>query len=216
MKKLVVFAALAVLGIGCGGGDDGPPPGTAPSANFSYNYVDDNPANGKLDIDEEITFTDTSTPGSSAIDTWAWTFAGGSPASSAVQSPPVVTFSTAGFHDVTLMVTNTELLSDTIVIPIAINDPLDVTKPTLDVTSVVIKGTATDNVAVTSLTDDVAAGDISDDGTADEASETFTTHPVTMGAGPGDSTGSVTISADDAANNGPTDVTINITETVVP
>ena len=215
MKKLMLFAALAAIGVGCGG-SDGPPPGTGPTANFTYNYVDDGPANGKLDIGESVTFTDTSVQGSSAIDTWAWTFAGGAPASSAVQAPPAVTFAAAGFHDVTLTVTNTELLSDPITISIAVNDPTDVTKPTLDVTSVVIKGTATDNVAVTSLTDDVAAGDISDDGTADEASEAFTTHAVTMGAGPGDSTGSVTISADDAAANGPTDVTVNITETVVP
>ncbi len=52
---------------------------------------------------DSVTFTDQST---NSPDTWAWTFGGGTPASSAVQNP-VVTYNTAGTYTVALTATNT-------------------------------------------------------------------------------------------------------------
>ncbi|MCP5051340.1 MAG: PKD domain-containing protein [bacterium] len=49
-----------------------------------------------------VTFTDTSTNGPTS---WAWTFSGGTPASSTDQNP-VVTYNTAGTYDVSLTATN--------------------------------------------------------------------------------------------------------------
>ncbi|MEI6900705.1 MAG: T9SS type A sorting domain-containing protein, partial [Bacteroidota bacterium] len=40
------------------------------------------------------------------ITAWQWTFQGGTPASSTIQAPPPVFYSTPGAHDVTLKVTN--------------------------------------------------------------------------------------------------------------
>ncbi|MBN1810040.1 MAG: PKD domain-containing protein [Planctomycetes bacterium] len=180
-----------------------------PTADFTWSPASPETSQG-------VDFTDASTPGDGTIVTWEWTFSGGTPATSTAQNPSGITFATAGIHDVTLRVVDDNGQEDTITKQITISDPADTTKPTLDVTTVTIKGTATDNVAVTSLTDDKGAGTIADDGTADEPSETFTTNDVTMGSGAGDSSGSVTVTADDAAGNGPTNVTISITETVVP
>ena len=67
-----------------------------PTADFS---VDDN----SVGIGGQATFTDESTGGPS---TWEWTFEGGEPASSNLQSPPPITYNTAGQYGVTLIVTN--------------------------------------------------------------------------------------------------------------
>jgi PKD repeat protein len=52
---------------------------------------------------ESIDFTDNSTGN---IDTWSWTFEGGSPSTSSLQYPPTVTYDTYGFYDVSLTVTD--------------------------------------------------------------------------------------------------------------
>ena len=56
-----------------------------------------------LELGGHATFTDMSTGGVTA---WQWTFAGGTPATSTLQHPPDVYYSTPGLHDVTLKVTN--------------------------------------------------------------------------------------------------------------
>ena len=50
-----------------------------------------------------VHFTDLSTGAPTA---WAWVFTGGTPATSALQTPPAITYSTSGTFDVTLTVTN--------------------------------------------------------------------------------------------------------------
>jgi len=67
----------------------------APVASFTANKT-------SLAVGGTVTFTDLST--NNPTD-WAWTFEGGTPASSSAQNP-TVTYSTAGTYDVTLMVTN--------------------------------------------------------------------------------------------------------------
>ncbi len=69
--------------------------GTAPVANFSANKT-------VICVGQTVNFTDAS---SGAPTTWAWTFAGGTPASSTVQNP-TVTYNTAGTYTVTLTATN--------------------------------------------------------------------------------------------------------------
>ena len=56
-----------------------------------------------------VNFQDTSTvaPGGPAITQWAWTFAGGTPATSSLQNPAIV-FNTAGTYEVSLTVTNAD------------------------------------------------------------------------------------------------------------
>lgn len=68
----------------------------APMAEFS---VDDN----FVGVGGQATFTDESTGGPTE---WEWTFEGGDPASSTLQSPPAITYNTAGQYGVTLTVTN--------------------------------------------------------------------------------------------------------------
>jgi subtilisin family serine protease len=53
----------------------------------------------------QVSFTDQSSDGGSAITSWSWSFPGGSPSSSTSQNP-TVTYNTAGTYDVTLTVTN--------------------------------------------------------------------------------------------------------------
>lgn len=50
-----------------------------------------------------VTFTDASTGGATS---WAWTFTGGTPASSTVKAPPVIHYDTPGTYNVSLTVTN--------------------------------------------------------------------------------------------------------------
>jgi PKD repeat protein len=66
-----------------------------PVADFSADRV-------KIKTGESITFTDLSTHGAAA---WAWTFEGGTPATS-TEEAPVVTYATPGVYDVTLVATN--------------------------------------------------------------------------------------------------------------
>ncbi len=67
-----------------------------PTANFVANTT--TPAVGN-----QVTFTNTST---GQINTWVWTFEGGSPSTFNGQTPPAITYSTAGSFDVSLTVTN--------------------------------------------------------------------------------------------------------------
>ncbi|NVO04034.1 MAG: C10 family peptidase [Bacteroidetes bacterium] len=69
---------------------------TMPIADFSV----DNSIPG---IGIPVTFTDHSL---NSPTTWSWTFDGGTPATSNLQTPPTVTFATNGFHQITLTVTN--------------------------------------------------------------------------------------------------------------
>ncbi len=67
----------------------------APDAGFTASSV-------SIQIGESVTFTDTSLNDPTS---WTWTFEGGTPASS-TEKNPVVTYSTAGAYDVTLIATN--------------------------------------------------------------------------------------------------------------
>jgi len=67
-----------------------------PTAGFSVD-------NNFVGVGGQATFSDESTGGPNQ---WEWTFEGGEPASSNLQSPPPVTYNTAGQYGVTLTVTN--------------------------------------------------------------------------------------------------------------
>ena len=76
---------------------DGPPLAPAiPAAAFTANTT-------AVAIGGGVTFTDHST---NSPTSWAWTFPGGSPASSTLKQPPVIHYSTSGTYDVSLTVTN--------------------------------------------------------------------------------------------------------------
>ena len=82
-----------------------------PTANFSSNTQ--NILEG-----QSVTYTDLSTYNPQ---TWSWTFPGGSPASFIGQTPPPITYNTAGTYNATLIVTNsngtdTEVKSSYIVV----------------------------------------------------------------------------------------------------
>lgn len=55
---------------------------------------------------QTVTFTDFSADGASPITSWVWSFPGGTPNSHNGQTPPAITYATAGTYDVTLTVTN--------------------------------------------------------------------------------------------------------------
>ncbi len=67
-----------------------------PTADFSVD-------NNYVGVGQQAVFTDESTGNPTA---WEWTFEGGDPATSDLQSPPPVTYNTAGQYGVTLTVTN--------------------------------------------------------------------------------------------------------------
>jgi len=68
----------------------------APTADFSVD-------NNFVGVGGQATFTDESTGGPTE---WDWTFEGGDPASSTLQSPPPITYDAVGQYGVTLTVTN--------------------------------------------------------------------------------------------------------------
>ena len=72
------------------------PLSSAPIANFGANTT--TPAVGGT-----VTFTDYST---NSPTTWLWSFPGGNPATSTLQTPPAITYSTAGLYQVALTVSN--------------------------------------------------------------------------------------------------------------
>ena len=57
---------------------------------------------------QTVTFTDASADGGNPITNWTWSFPGGTPASFVGQTPPAITYPTAGVYDVTLSVTNSQ------------------------------------------------------------------------------------------------------------
>ena len=67
-----------------------------PIANFSANQTTI-PAGGQIQFTDLSTGTPTS---------WSWSFPGGTPATSTLQTPPLITYSTAGQYNVSLTVTN--------------------------------------------------------------------------------------------------------------
>lgn len=75
-------------------------------------------------IGQSITYTDNSSGVN--VDTWAWTFAGGSIAAAGTQGPHTVTYNTAGNHTVTLQVTDDNGTDDT-TITIVVHDLPNVT-----------------------------------------------------------------------------------------
>lgn len=72
------------------------PPSSAPIANFTASTT--TPLIGGT-----VTFTDQSTNNPA---TWSWVFDVGSPATSTLQTPPAITYSTGGYYQVSLTVTN--------------------------------------------------------------------------------------------------------------
>jgi PKD repeat protein len=57
---------------------------------------------------QTVTFTDFSSDGGNPISNWTWSFPGGTPNSFTGQTPPAITYTTAGVYDVTLTVTNSQ------------------------------------------------------------------------------------------------------------
>ncbi|MBW6482178.1 MAG: S8 family serine peptidase [Vicingaceae bacterium] len=57
---------------------------------------------------QSVSFTDASANGGNPITNWTWTFPGGTPGSFVGQTPPAITYPTAGVYDVTLSVTNSQ------------------------------------------------------------------------------------------------------------
>ena len=57
---------------------------------------------------EAVTFTDLSGDGGYAISNWEWIFTGGTPSSYTGQTPPAITYNTAGTYEVSLTVTNSQ------------------------------------------------------------------------------------------------------------
>lgn len=74
----------------------------------------------------KVTFTNTS---AGSPTSWKWIFAGGTPASSTLQTPPQIQYNTIGTYDVTLIVTK-GTMTDTLKMPALIN----VIKPYADFT----------------------------------------------------------------------------------
>lgn len=72
------------------------PSAAAPVANFSA-------APTSVTVGGSVTYTDLSSGSPTA---WAWTFPGGTPASSTLQTPPAITYSTAGSYNAKLKVTS--------------------------------------------------------------------------------------------------------------
>ena len=158
----------------------------------SFTHTPETPA-----IGANVAFTDTSIAVVPAtITTWNWTFVGGTPTTGSAQNPGTVTFATAGFHSVTLTVTDNTGLTNTYTHSVGVSDPLDVTKPDIDVTSAVLHGSASDSSGVTAISDDVSSGDISD--TVLPANNAlWSTHEFLIGSPltPGDGAASVDITA---------------------
>ena len=205
VAAVTVVALTLSMSVGCGGGSK--KVSNPPTAGFTH--VPENPA-----IGAPVTFTDTSTVvAPKTITTWTWTFTGGSITTYSGQTPPTVSFATSGFHNVSLTVKDSKGATNTYTHAVGVVDPLDTTKPDIDVTKVVLKGTATDNVSVTALTDKIGAGAATTvPGFVAGPTVNFNTHDITTtGAG----TTNVTIHAADAAANA-TDVNVVITETIVP
>ncbi len=57
---------------------------------------------------QTVTFVDQSASGGNAITDWAWSFPGGTPSSYIGQTPPAITYATAGVYTVSLTVTNSQ------------------------------------------------------------------------------------------------------------
>ena len=74
-------------------------PSGPPTANITASATN-------INTGQTINFSDASLDNGSAITTWDWQIAGGTPATSTSQDAGIVTFSTSGTYDVTLTVTN--------------------------------------------------------------------------------------------------------------
>lgn len=57
---------------------------------------------------QSVTFLDQSADGGNAITNWEWSFPGGTPSSHIGQTPPAITYATAGIYTVELTVTNSQ------------------------------------------------------------------------------------------------------------
>jgi PKD repeat protein len=57
---------------------------------------------------QSVIFTDNSADGGNPITNWTWSFPNGTPNSFVGQTPPAITYATAGTYDVTLTVTNSQ------------------------------------------------------------------------------------------------------------
>jgi len=99
-------------------------------------------------IGASVSFTDLSTS-SETITAWEWTFEGGTPSTSTIQSP-AVTYSTAGIYDVTLKVTSaTGVDITTSTDYIEVDETLTIDTQPLDITT--CPGSVNFTVAATSI-----------------------------------------------------------------
>lgn len=206
LKKTFVAAAVLGLMLGCGGSSE--PANQAPTADFTWS-----PANP--DIGATVTFdASASDDPDGTIASYSWTFTDGTP-STGTGVGPTCSFGSAGFKTVELTVTDDKGATNSVMKQVPINDPSDTTPPDLDVTSVKLKGTATDNVQVDTITAvDGGSNDVlgATSGTG-TSSATWETTDVTLGSPstPGTGSASVTVEATDSSSN--TDsITIDVTE----
>ncbi|MDQ1256056.1 MAG: large repetitive protein, partial [Candidatus Hydrogenedentes bacterium] len=88
--NIMLVSVLAATLVGC------PPPATAPVASFTAD-----PATGNAPL--TVQFTDTSSPGTAAITSWAWDFGDGETGD---EEDALHTFALPGSYTVTLTVTS--------------------------------------------------------------------------------------------------------------
>lgn len=201
MKKVAVVMVVLGLMLGCGK----KPSNQNPVADFTW--VPANPAVGA-----NVTFTDASSDADGTVQSWSWTFTDGTPATSTAQSPTGVQFSSGGWKAVQLTVTDDKGAVGTVTKNVPVQVAGDTTDPELDVTSIKLKGTASDASDVDSITATLG-GAVSTTPGLPAASVTWETGDITLGSGPGDSNVSVTITAEDgAATPNQTQVVVDVVE----
>ena len=90
-----------------------PPPPPPPPANEAPNGSIGSPAsNLTIQAGQSVSFAGSGTDADGTIASWAWSFPGGSPASSTAQNPGAVTYAAAGTYTAALTVTDDDGASD--------------------------------------------------------------------------------------------------------
>jgi flagellin-like protein len=89
----------------------------APIASFTF-------APSTIAIGQTVTFTDASIARSGSLSQWSWNFgSGASPATSNIQNPPAVSYSTAGSYTVSLTVTDSNAKTSITTQTLTVNSP---------------------------------------------------------------------------------------------
>lgn len=93
LTKLLFFTFIILITTSCIPTTNN---GVSPTADFSANQT-------AINLGDSINFNDLS---SGTPTSWSWTFQGGTPATSTIQNPSNIRYSTAGTYNVTLVVSN--------------------------------------------------------------------------------------------------------------